>query len=150
MVTRVSRTHRKWRGEWKRRRLRKRVIKALTLAPRGAVANDRLHLGTTSLSLKLDWQARDVHPWDGDLPVGRRRERFTTALIADTVTAIRHVFEQLAEVDVLQIRVFAPNESRRAILAGTVCRDDLNAAEDCRSPAMSLKLLGVQYHLADG
>lgn len=147
---RFNGTRRTRRGAWDRRRLRNRVIKALTLAPRGAVAHDGLQLRATSLSLTVEWQARDVHPWDRDLPVGRRTELFTTTLMADTVVAIRQMFERLAEVDVIQIRVLTPNEPGKTVLAGTVCRDNLCAAQACPSPAMSLKLLGVQYRLADG
>jgi hypothetical protein len=100
--------------------------------------------------LKVEWQARDVHPWNEDLPVGRRAELLTTELMADTIVAIRQIFERLAEVDVIHIRVLAPNAPDKTVLAGTVCRDDVDAAQACRSPAMSLKLLGVQYCLADG
>jgi hypothetical protein len=67
-----------------------------------------------SLALRLEWHARDIHPWDSDLPDDRRAELFTAAF-----------------------------------LAGTVCRDDLSAAQACPSPAMGLKLLGIQYRLAD-
>ena len=70
-------------------------------------------------------------------------------LMAETIVAIRQTFERLAEVDVIEIRVLAPNEPGKAVLAGTVCRDDLIAAQACPSPAMSLKLLGIHYQLAD-
>ena len=139
----------KWRGRWERRRLRNRVIKALTLAPRGAVPDDGPRVREMSLALKLEWHARDLHPWDCDLPADRRAELFTAELMAETIVAIRQAFERLAEVDVIEIRVLAPNEPGKTVLAGTVCRDDLIAARACPSPAMSLKLLGIQYRLAD-
>jgi hypothetical protein len=138
-------TGRDWRGDWERRRLRSRVIRALTLAPRGAVANDGLSLRNMSPSLTVEWYARDVHPWDNDLPAERRAELFTAELMADTVAAIRQMFERLAEVDVIHVRVLEPNEPHETILAGTVCREDLRAARDCPSPAMNLKLLGVHW-----
>jgi hypothetical protein len=141
---------RRWRGAWERRRLRSRVLKTLTLAPRGGVASDGLLLRSTSVSLKVDWYARDVHPWDGDLPAERRAELFAAELMADTVVAIRQMFERLAEIDVIQVRVLEPNAPHQALLAGTVCRDDLSAARGCPSPAMNLKLLGVHCLVADG
>jgi hypothetical protein len=141
--------HHKWRGRWERRRLRNRVIKALTLAPRGAVRDDGPRVREMSLALRLEWHARDIHPWDCDLPADRRAELFTEELMAETIVAIRQAFERLAEVDVIEIRVLAPNEPGKTVLAGTVCRDDLIAARACPSPAMSLKLLGIQYRLAD-
>jgi hypothetical protein len=100
--------------------------------------------------LNVEWHARDAHPWDCDLPIEQRAELFTAGLIADTVVAIRQLFEDLAEVDVIQICVLAPNDPDMTILAGTVCRDDLNAAVGCPSPAMSLRLLGLQHRLVDG
>ncbi len=103
-----------------------------------------------SLSLKVEWYARDLHPWDRDLPIERRAERFAAAMMADTVVAIRQIFERLAEIDAIQIRVLDPTEPHKTILAGTVCRDDLNASRGCPSPAMSLKLLGVQHLMTEG
>src|SRR5580692_7890644 len=67
---------RKWRAEWERRRLRNRVIRALTMAPRGGVAGDGSLSPKMSLSLNVEWYARDLHPWDSDLPVDRRAELF--------------------------------------------------------------------------
>jgi hypothetical protein len=134
---------------WERRRLRNRVIKGLELAPRGGVAKDRLQLRQASLSLSVEWQARDIHPWDGDLPLAQQTARFTRELMTDTLVAIRQLFDDLAEVDVIQIRVCGPNEPDRAVLAGTVCRNDLNTAASCPSPAMSLRLLGIQPHLVE-
>ena len=141
--------HRKWRSGLERRRMRNRVIKALTLAPRAAVPDDGPRLRKMSLALRLEWYARDIHPWDGDLPAERRAELFTAALMAETIAAIRQTFERLAEVDEVEIRVLAPNEPDKTVLAGTVCRNDLCAAQACPSPAMSLKLLGIRYRLAD-
>jgi hypothetical protein len=143
-------TGRKWRAEWARRRLRKRVARALTMAPRGGVANDGTSLRTVSLSLEVEWYARDLHPWDRDLPVERRAELFSAELMADTVVALRQLFERLADIDAIQIRVLEPTEPHKTVLAGTVCRDDLIATQGCRSPAMSLKLLGVQQRVTDG
>jgi hypothetical protein len=70
--------------------------------------------------------------------------------MADTIVAIRQMFERLAEIDVIQVRVLEPKEPHRALLAGTVCREDLSAARSCPSPAMNLKLLGVHRRVADG
>jgi hypothetical protein len=141
--------HRKWRCGMERRRLRNRVIKALTLARRAAVPDDGPRIRKMSVALRLEWYARDIHPWDCDLPAERRAELFTAALMAETIAAIRQTFERLAEVDEVEIRVLAPNEPDKpdkTVLTGTVCRDDLSAAQACPSPAMSLKLLGIRPH----
>jgi hypothetical protein len=120
------------------------------MAPRGGVANDVSLLREMSLSLRVEWYARDLHPWDRDLPVERRAELFTAELLADTVVVIRQIFERLAEIDTVQIRVLEPAEPHKTVLAGTVCRDDLDATWGCPSPAMSLKLLGLEYRVSDG
>ena len=49
----------------------------------------------------------------------------------------------MAEVDVIGIRVVEPQSSGKAILAGTVSRDDLKGVAGHQSPAMILKLLGI-------
>jgi hypothetical protein len=120
------------------------------MAPRGGVAGDGSLSPKMSLSLNVEWYARDLHPWDSDLPVDRRAELFAAGLVADTVVVIRRMFERLAEIDAIQIRVLEPIEPHKTVLAGTVCRDDLNATRGCPSPAMRLKLLGVQHRLTDG
>jgi hypothetical protein len=140
---------RKWREQWERRRLRRRVVKGLTLTPRGAVASDRLWLRDMSLALTVEWYARDLHPWDCDLPAERRAEVFTSELMADTVVAIRQMFDRLPEVGVIDVRVLEPNEPHQALLAGTVHREDLSATQHCPSPAMNLRLLGVHCRVPD-
>jgi hypothetical protein len=82
-----------WRRLWERRRLRNRVIKGLELAPRGAVANDRLRLRQASVSLSVEWQARDIHPWDGDVPLEQQMAGITRELMTDTLVAIRQLFD---------------------------------------------------------
>jgi hypothetical protein len=138
-------TGRKGGEGWDRRQLRNRVIHALKLAPRGAVPSDSPLLQKMSVSLEVEWYARDVHPWDRDLPAECRAELFTAGLMADTTVAIRQMFECVAEIDVLRVRVLEPNEPHRPVLAGTVSRSDLNACATSASPTMTLKLLGIHY-----
>jgi hypothetical protein len=142
-------TGRKWGEGWERLQLRNRVIHALRLAPRGAVPRDSPLLQKMSVSLEVEWYARDVHPWDRDLPAERRAELFTAGVMTDTVVAVRQMFECLAEMDVLQVRVLEPNEPHRPVLAGTVSRDDLNAFAKSASPTMNLKLLGIHSCAVD-
>ena len=133
-----------------RRRLRKRVLRTLALQPRGAILNDQLPLRNLSNYLEVEWCARNVHPWNEDLPRERLAELFVSQAIDDTLAAIERLFDTLVEVDTLHIRVLEPAPPHHRLLAGTVYRHDLGEARRLQSPAMGLKVLGVQYRIADG
>ena len=137
-------------GIRERRRLRGRVVKTLALKSRGGIFNDGLPLRTLANHLEVEWFAREPHPWDKDLPPERKAERFVVESLSDTVVAICRMFDRLPEVDTIRIRVLEPNELHKTLLAGTVHRADLHASRRCPSPAMSLKLLGIQYRVTDG
>lgn len=136
---------RKWAHARERHRLRRRVVKTLALTPRGAVFNDGLPLQKLSNHLEVEWIARDVHPWDGDLPPERRKELFAIEATGDTLAAIVRMFDHLPEVDTIRLRVLGPAAPHLPVLAGTAHRSDLDAVARCPSPAMSLKLLGVHF-----
>jgi hypothetical protein len=56
------------------------VKRALALRPRGTIPNDVLALSNLRLSghcLQLEWRARDIHPWDRDLPDSLQAELFS-------------------------------------------------------------------------
>jgi hypothetical protein len=141
---------RRWTELRERRRLRHRVLKTLRLGSRGAACEKGLPLHRLSTRLVVEWYARDVHPWDRDLPQAQRTTRFVEESLKDTVEAIWRMFERLPEIDAIDLRVLEPNHPHKALLAGTVFREDVNAAGSCQSPAMSLKTLGVKFRLADG
>jgi hypothetical protein len=140
----------KWADLRERRRLRSRVTRALKLKPRGAAPNDGLPLTRLSTRLEVEWYAREVQPWDRDLPPERQARLFVEQSLSDTVVAIWRMFERMAEIDVIDIRVLEPHLPDKTVLAGTVFRGDVNAAGAHPSPAMSLKLLGVRYRVTDG
>jgi hypothetical protein len=141
---------RRWTELRERRRLRHRVLKTLKLGSRGAECETGLPLRRLSTRLEVEWYARDVHPWDRDLPQEQRTKRFVEESLKDTVAAIWRMFDHLPEIDTIDLRVLEPNHPHKPLFAGTVCRDDVNAAGSCLSPAMSLKALGVRFRLADG
>jgi hypothetical protein len=133
-----------------RRRFQKRISRALKLRARGAVANDGLPLKKLSSRLEVEWCARGIQPWDRDLPVEQQTKLFVEQCLNDTVVAIRRMFERMAEIDIIDIRVVEPERPEATVLAGTVLRDDVNAARRHTSPSMNLKVLGVRYHVTDG
>jgi hypothetical protein len=103
-----------------------------------------------STQLQVEWCARDVHPWDRDLPANRRNELFLEQCRHDTLVAVQRLFERLGEVDVIEIRVVEPQPSARTLLAGTVSRHDLTAVTTRhRSSRMRLKLIGIHGEQAE-
>lgn len=130
------------------RRLKGRVVKALALTPRGGVAHDVLQLSNFSARFCVEWTARNVHPWDSDLPSELRAEKFVDQSLTDTNAAIQRLFRMLPEVEVIEIRVLDPN-SGAPIIAGTITRDEALTVSS-PSPGMKLKKLGVDYRLRSG
>jgi hypothetical protein len=121
----------------------RRVASALTLKPRGAVRNDVLSIVNLSLRLDVEWLARDVHPWDRDLPERRQAELFAQQCLEDVDAAIPRLFEQLPEIDVLKIGVLE-RSSKTRIIAGAIHRSDL-AAQHGSSLGMRLRTIGISY-----
>jgi hypothetical protein len=125
-------------------RIVRRVASALAVKPRGAVWNDVLSIQDLSLRLHVEWLARDVHPWDRDLPERRQAELFAQQCLEDVDAAIPRLFEELPEIDVLEIGVLERGSKTR-IIAGTTHRNDL-VAQRCSSLGMRLRMIGINYH----
>jgi hypothetical protein len=129
------------------RNFARRVSKALAVKPRGAVRNDAvLHLADISLRFHIEWFARDVHPWDQDLPEGKRAELFALQTLEDVDGAIPRLFEQLPEIDVLEVAVLE-RASKTRIMAGIIHRHDL-LSQYGSSAGMRLKTIGINYRLS--
>jgi hypothetical protein len=139
-----------WLRGRERRRFRRRLNKALELRPRGGESKDHLSLSNVSTRLEIEWHARDIHPWDGDLPPERKARLFAEESQTHTVVAIRRTFERFPEVDAIGIRVLEPHKPHAVLFTGTVSRDDLKQCSPSLSPAMTLKLLGIEYRIVDG
>ncbi len=125
-------------------------MKALALAPRGFVFRDVLHLNRLSARVRVEWRTRDVHPWDQNVPPGRRSELFRDQAMRDTDAAILRLFDVLPDIDAIDVRVLEPHPPNRLILAGTVAREDAVAAQALASPRMRLAMMGVRCRTNDG
>jgi hypothetical protein len=133
------------------------VRRALALRPRGAVPNDVLILNSLILSshcLKLEWRARDIHPWDRDLPPAQQAELFSEQALQDTDEALIRLFQGLCEVEQIEFQVVKPNGFGAngfgdVILAGLVDRERALDPEQPLSLRMRLSMLGVSYQMAD-
>lgn len=128
-----------------RRRLYRRVMKALALNKRGEVRPDGLPLRHFQDRLEIEWCARQVHPWDRDLSAAQTAQLFAEQCLDDTNAALERLFSDLAEIDVIAFKVTHP-VSGAPILSGSVARFEARAVR-AHSSGMRLKQLGVVYHL---
>ncbi len=135
------------------RDLRSIVTGALGIKPRGGVAHDELTLVRFTGRLKLEWHARETHPWDRDQTASMRAKLFLQQALEDTDAAIVNLFEALPpEIEMIEIRVLDPIDHDKVILAGSVHRDELDSATRCQSQSlrMRLKNLGIRYSSIKG
>lgn len=100
---------------------RKAIQSALDLHNRGEARRDGLTLTHASHHLKIEWRARDVHPWDRASESRQRELLFAEQSMADTDAALSRLFNDLPEVDVIEFTVTHPDSGQR-ILDGTVER----------------------------
>jgi hypothetical protein len=126
------------------RRYRRRIEHVLALVGRGEVRCDGLRLNQVSNRLEIQWRARDIHPWDRDLPRERRAPIFVEQSLADTETAISRLFETFPELDVIDLSVLDP-ESEFTMIAGTIDRSAWTGNRRRVSLRMRLSDLGVRY-----
>jgi hypothetical protein len=128
------------------------VRRALALRPRGAIPHDVLILSSLILAgrcLKLEWRARDIHPWDCDLPLTEQAELFSEQALQDTDAALIRLFQGLAEIEQIEFQVLKPDGFGDVILAGVVDRERVLAPELQLSLRMRLLNLGITYQTVD-
>lgn len=128
------------------------VRRALALRPRGSIPNDVLVLNSLRLlghSLQLEWRARDIHPWDRDLPQSQQDELFSEQALRDTDVALIRLFQRLPEIEQIQFQVLNPTDFDGVILAGVVDREGALNPEPPPSLRMRLNMLGVHYQMAE-
>lgn len=135
------------RGRYLRWWTRHRVERALALQQRGEARPDGLVLEHLEGHLRIEWNARDVHPWDKDLATEEMARRFAEQCLDDTDSAINRLFENLPEVDVIEFRVIDPI-SACSILSGSVQRS-ASSESGATSAAMKLKDRGVRFRLVN-
>jgi hypothetical protein len=129
-------------------RYRRNLDRALALHLRGEVRRDGLTLKNACNRLEIQWWARDIHPWDRDLPSEKEASLFAEQTLADTEAAIFRLFEALPQVEVIKLSVLGP-KSETPIMSGTVHRSTLSTARrGLMSIGMRLMDLGVCYHLS--
>ena len=128
-------------------RLRRKVIGALEVNRHAGVRNDGLSLTRMRNRLEVEWQAREIHPWDQGLPPEQSAQKFVQQCLEDVDAAISRLFATLPDTDEIVLRVLDPT-SGAPIVAGTVTRAQADAAA-AGSVGMKLKSLGLVYRLAN-
>jgi hypothetical protein len=139
-----------WAHSRRQRQWWRRVSRALGLEPRAGEPRRPAALGTVSTQLEIEWYAHNVHPWDEDLPPDGQEARFAEEAVQHTLSAIRRAFQRFPEVDTLQIMVRDPRKPHPVLFTGRVLRADSTACSNTPSPAMALKLLGIEFRMIDG
>lgn len=113
-------------------RMRCAVNQALALHLRGEARTDDLTLIDLSVRMQLRWRAREIHPWDRDLPPSRAAKKLVEQSLADTEAALERLFAACPDVDVIEVKVIEPDpESDRRIMFGTVQRCEFSAGIRC-------------------
>ena len=145
MITRfLGKQKARLRARW----LHGSIAKALRLS-RYEVRGDGLLLEGRAFRLAVTWRARQVHPWDYNLPPDTRELKLVEQTFADTFAALERLFMALPEVDVIDIRVTEPDSRKHGtLLKGMVSREDFKTYR-MSSPTMRLRFLGVNYNLVN-
>ena len=94
---------------------------ALALPLRGGVRNDRLYVKSISQRLDVEWNTRDIHPWDFDDRDEVKTVKFLEQFLADTEAAIDRIFRALPQITEISVTVRNPNTGA-VIAAGNVER----------------------------
>jgi hypothetical protein len=122
-----------------------RVRRALALHRRGEVRTDGLELTAVRTTMRVEWVAREIHPWDRNIRRERRERFFTQQCLDDTAAAIGRLFEKMPDLNTLEIRVLR-EASGPLLLAGVVNRDQIKPVANL-APGMKLKTLGIRFQI---
>ena len=134
----------------KLRRVRhwRRMERALALNRRGEARPDGLELATARNRLEIEWRAREIHPWDRNLPAAKKDRLFEEQLLADTEAAIQRLFVAMPYVDVIDLNVVDPN-AQTQLLSGTIRRTEWRRGSAFKSIRMRLQALGISFASAE-
>lgn len=106
---------------------------------------DGLSLNHLRNSLEIEWRAREIHPWDRNLPAIHVAQLFAEQCLDDANAALERLFLSIPEIEVIEFKVIGP-ETSAPILTGSVSRREVMTV-NAMSSGMRLKKLGVKYHL---
>ena len=127
---------------------RRRMERALALHRRGEARPDGLQLAAARSRLEIEWRARQIHPWDRNLPKAKEERLFEEQLLADTEAAIERLFAAMPYVDVIDLNVLDPTAQAR-LLSGTIRRSEWRRGSEFKSIRMRLRALGISFAPAE-
>jgi hypothetical protein len=126
----------------------RKVQRALALNQRGEVRSDGLEMTAAKTTLRIDWIAREIHPWDRDLPAETAERLFSQQCLDDANAAITRLFAEIPVLDSIEVRV-RRDISRPPILEGTVYRLDSISSNDFASTGMRLRAIGLRFRMSN-
>jgi hypothetical protein len=131
---------------WEAYLFQRRIGRALALQMRGEARKDGLTLHHVHAQLHVEWQARDVHPWDKALPAEGRATLFVKQTFADTDAALTRLFKTVPSAEIISLRVLRPRTGD-IIMSGEVHRSSM-ALRRPLSDRIWLGQLGVIFRLS--
>ena len=121
----------------------------MAVGNRGAVRGlDALELRDLHATMRVEWIARELHPWERARDPRVAGQLFAQQCLRDVDAAIARLFDQLPEVDALEIRVLR-EVGGLVLFEGLVERHEPALVQHL-SPRMKLKSIGVRFHMSDG
>ena len=126
----------------------RKIQRAMALNQRGEVRTDGLQMTSAKTTLRIDWLARAIHPWDSDLPPERAERLFSQQCLDDANAAITRLFAEIPVLDSIEVRV-RRDISRPPILEGTVYRRDSLSGNDYASTGMRLRAIGLRFRMSN-
>ncbi|HSU91647.1 MAG TPA: hypothetical protein VLI44_09350 [Sporolactobacillaceae bacterium] len=126
----------------------RKIQRAMALNQRGEVRSDGLQMTSAKTTLRIDWLAREIHPWDRDLPLERAERLFSQQCLDDANAAISRLFAEIPVLDSIEVRV-RRDISRPTILEGTVYRRDSLSGNDYASTGMRLRAIGLRFRMSN-
>jgi hypothetical protein len=125
----------------------RKIQRALALNQRGEARSDGLQMTSAKITLRIDWLAREIHPWDRDLPPEKAERLFSQQCLEDANAAITRLFAEIPVLDSIELRV-RRDISRPPILVGTVYRDSLST-NYYASTGMRLRAIGLSFRMSN-
>jgi len=96
--------------------------------------------------MRVEWTAREIHPWDRGLDRQLREQLFAQQCLRDVDAAVNRIFDEVPEIDALEVHVLHDGSP---LLEGLVRKTDLASLRH-GSPRMNLKSLGIRFQMSNG
>jgi hypothetical protein len=118
-----------------------KLHRALALHSRGEVRRDGLQITVAKTTLRVEWLARDIHPWDRKAPLETAERLFREQCLDDTDAAITRLFAEIPILNSIEVCV-RRTASGPPLISGTVDRQELRSYRNL-STGMRLRSMGL-------